>query len=98
MIRKTILSALTITMIAGAAPAKASDYGVEVPPVRHGGKHYNRDAAIAGAVIGLIGAIAGADGGHRARKSYRDCFEKPIKRYDPYYGRRVIVDYKLVCR
>ncbi|EAU41394.1 hypothetical protein FP2506_01465 [Fulvimarina pelagi HTCC2506] len=95
MIRKTVLAlAAAATLATAAAPANASDYGAEVPPSGYSHSS-NRDAVIAGAVIGLAVGIIGAG---LAKKRHRNCFDKPIRKWSRYHGRKVVVGYRTICR
>ena len=98
-IRKTLLSTLTVAILATSAVsgAEAKDHG-------------KRNAAIAGAVFGLAAALIGASvaSGHRSDESARDdrrtlghsdeedCFEKTRKGRDE-FGNRVVFT-RIVCR
>ncbi|WP_439494903.1 hypothetical protein [Bosea sp. (in: a-proteobacteria)] len=55
---KTVAAALTVAMISGAfvSTASATDRGFEVKPV----KQHSRKTAVAGALLGLTGALIGA--------------------------------------
>ena len=100
MFRKTVTAALAVAVIATSGLA----LGTTTADARSGKK----GAFAAGAVLGLAtGALVA--GAHRDRyydpygRSYyaphrRHCWDKPIRRWDPYYERRVIVGYRTVCR
>jgi len=55
---KTVAAALTVAMISGSfvSSASASDRGFEVKPV----KQHSRKTAVAGALLGVTGALIGA--------------------------------------
>ena len=55
---KTVAAALTVALISGSfvSGASASDRGFEVKPV----KQHSRKTAVAGALLGLTGALIGA--------------------------------------
>ena len=100
--RKSIISAVTVAIVATAAVsgAEAKD------------RHNGRDVAIAAGVIGIAAVLLGAArsnayqqdvrrGGHdygRRDGGYRECFDKPVRRWNAYEGRKVVVGYKAVCR
>ncbi|MFB2550399.1 tyrosyl-tRNA synthetase [Ensifer soli] len=96
MFRKTALSALAVVVLATSA------FSVSATTASAGSRE---GRFIAGAVIGVAAGLIGAglyESGRRDRyERYdegRDCFEKPVRRYDPYYGHKVTVGYRLVCR
>jgi hypothetical protein len=55
---KTVAAALTVAMISGSfvSTASATDRGFEVKPV----KQHSRKTAVAGALLGITGALIGA--------------------------------------
>jgi hypothetical protein len=83
-ITKTIATLLTVATISGAtlSTASASDRGFEVKPV----KQHSRKGAIAGAILGIGGALIGAAIVHsQARAERRDHDDEP-RRHG--YGRQ----------
>ncbi len=102
MFRKAIFTTLTIAAIAISA--------VSVTTTPASAKNGNNGAFAAGAIIGLTtGAILGANANRRYdryngydrtyyRPRRRDCWERPVRRWDPYYRRHVVVGYKTICR
>ena len=102
MFRKTAIAALTVAIVATSGIA-ATTGSAEA-------KNGNKGAFAAGAVIGLAtGAIVAGSYRDRYydRGYYRDdyyaprprhCWDKPVRRWDPYYQRRVVVGYRTVCR
>ncbi|MCQ0986759.1 hypothetical protein [Jiella marina] len=102
MFRKTILSTVAAAILATSA--------VSVSTTTASARDRDRDRAVIGAVIGLVGAIAGVKaerprghgyprGGHHIdRHDDAECFERPIKRYSRRHGHRIIVGYKTICR
>ena len=101
-IRKTIICSLTVAIVATTAVSAAEA----------GSRHHGRDAAVTIGVIGIAAALLGATNAHAHQRQdrgygrgyghhnrdYRECFDKPIRGWDSYEGRRVVVGYKTVCR
>lgn len=91
MFRKTIITTLTVALIAGstiAAPTTASaGNGRSVLGVAA--------ALVAGAVVATAAANARSDYGYRSA-GYNDCFEKQYTSWNS-YGERVVA-YKTICR
>lgn len=102
MFRKAIFTTVTVVAIAVSA--------VSVTTTGASAKNGKNGAFAAGAILGLTtGAILGAgshnrhyDRGYDYDRTYyrprRRCWDKPVKRWDPYYRRHVVVGYKTVCR
>jgi len=82
--------------IAATAVATLATASVAIAPTEAHAK--NRAGAVAaGAIIGLA---AGAIIANQARPRYRApvrCTYRPITRWDPYYGRYVVVAHRRVC-
>ena len=101
MLRKAIFTTVTVVAIAVSA--------VSVTTTGASAKNGKNGAFAAGAILGLTtGAILGHNTRNRHRnydpyydRAYyppRNCWEKPVRRWDPYYRRHVVVGYKTVCR
>lgn len=109
MFTRTVAAALTVAIVAGstlAAPTEAS--------ARAGRNKAAVVGAIVGLSGALIAGSAAARshgyrphrehrkdgyGGYfRASRPVRDCFTRPIMRWNAYYGERVIVGHRRVCR
>ena len=105
MVRKTLISAMA-TIVLATSPvsattttASASDRDLAV-------------GLAVGAAALIIGAAAydnQQDYDRHYKRNHRrhhynagysgsECFEKAIRKYDPYYGKKVIVGYRTVCR
>ena len=82
--------------IAASAVAVLATASVAVTPTQAHAK--NRAGAVAaGAIIGLA---AGAIIANQARPRYHApvrCTYRPVTRWDPYYGRYVVVAHRRVC-
>jgi hypothetical protein len=94
MFRKTIITTLTVALIAGStitAPTTAS-------AANGRGILGVAAALVAGAVVASAVNSARAEDGYRYDHRGSDCFEKPMVRYDGYTGRSVVVGYKTICR
>jgi len=113
MFRKTIITVLTVAVVATSA------FSVTTTSASARNNN-NRNAIIAGAAAGVTAAIlvAGHRGyrDHRRRDHYRGdgrrhrrgdrrdyryrrhCFEKPITRWSNYYDGYIVVGYRRVCR
>lgn len=90
MFRKFAIAAVTVATLATAA--------VTISPNEAHAKNRNRAGAVAaGAIIGLA---AGAIIANSARPRYYApvrCSYRPVTRWDPYYGRYVVVAHQRVC-
>ena len=95
----------TAFAVAAAVVATAA-LSASVTTASAGERHHGhgQQVLVAGAVLGLVGALAGASQERRRDADWQDagyrgeCFDKPIMRWDPYYDERVIVGYRTVCR
>ena len=95
MFRKTVATAIAATVFAGAALTTTGAFAGSHHHHHHGGG----GLAIAGVVGALLGASAAASQSQPYVRSYeRECFDEPITRWDRYYGTRVIVGYRTICR
>ncbi|WP_321341800.1 tyrosyl-tRNA synthetase [Breoghania sp.] len=97
MFRKIAITALSVAVIATS--------GLAATTTTADAKNGKKGAFAAGAVIGLAtGAIVA--GAHRDRyydrgyyaPRHRNCWDKPVRRWDPYYREYVVVGYRTVCR
>ena len=101
----------TITATVAAAVIATSAFSASTTTASAGSR--DRDIAIAvgvGIVAGLLGSNlrnrhhgGHGHGFHRDRRAHaprldRECFDKPVKRYDPDTGRKIVVGYRTVCR
>lgn len=100
MFRKTLISAMATIVLATSAVSAATTASAS-----------DRDVAVGAAAL-IIGAAAYNDhqdyerGYKRKHRRHQynagysggECFEKVVHKYDPYYGKKVIVGYRTVCR
>ncbi len=94
MFRKFAIAAVTIATVATAAVAVTPDAAYAK------GKN-NGGAIAAGAIFGLAaGAIIASQARPRYHAPVRPvrCRNKPVHRWDPYYGQYVFAGYRQVCR
>jgi hypothetical protein len=109
MFIRTVATALAVAIVAGstlAAPTEAS--------ARAGRNKAAVVGAIVGLSGALIaGSVAARPHGYRPHREHRkhgyggysrvshparDCFDRPIMRWSPHYGERVVVGHKRICR
>ncbi|PTW57664.1 hypothetical protein C8N35_110143 [Breoghania corrubedonensis] len=107
MFRKTAIAALTVAVVATSGIAAT----VGSAEAKNGKKGAFAAGAVIGLATGAI--VAGRyrdrhydsgyyDSGYYGNGYYasrpRRCWDKPVRRWDPYYQRRVVVGYRTVCR
>jgi len=91
MFRKIAITAVTTAVIATSA--------VSVTTTTASAKHGRNGALAAGAIIGLAaGAIIGSTAARGHYYAPRQCWDKAVRRWDPYYRQYVVVGYRRVCR
>lgn len=103
MFRRATIAAVTVAVVATSA--------LTVTTTDAFAKNGRNGAFAAGAIFGLAtGAIIGStandryygdpyyDGRTYYRPRYRECWEQPVRRWDPYLREKVVVGYKTVCR
>lgn len=89
MFRKFAIAAVTVATVATAAVTMT-------PNEAHAGNR-RAGAVAAGAIFGLAtGAIIASQARPRYRAPVR-CTMRPVTRWDPYYGRHVVVAHRRVC-
>ncbi|WP_269581728.1 tyrosyl-tRNA synthetase [Roseibium sp. Sym1] len=89
MFRKFAIATVAVATLATAA--------VTIAPNEAHAKNRRAGAIAAGAIIGLA---AGAIIANQARPRYYApvrCSYRPVTRWDPYYGRHVVVAHRKVC-
>lgn len=100
MFRKTILSAMAVVVLATSA------FSVSATEASAGSRE---GRIVAGTILGTAALILGAahaqnsyhdgrHGGYHGKRRHASCVDRPIRRYDPYYGHKVVVGYRTVCR
>lgn len=90
MFKKVAIAAVTTAVIATSA--------VSVSTTSASAKNGRNGALVAGAVIGLAAGAIIASGANRHYYSPRQCWDKAVRRWDPYYRQYVVVGYRRVCR
>lgn len=89
MFRKFAIAAVAVATVATAA--------VTITPNEAHAKNRRAGAVAAGAIIGLAaGAIIANQNRPRYYAPVR-CSYRPVTRWDPYYGRYVVVAHRQVC-